>query len=184
MRNVGLAVAQTELVAFLDDDDWWADEKLDRQITAFADSSTVLVAANAHVISDGQVTRTYHDRIPHRIDLAALMRTNWVITSSVVARTKALRAVHGFPMTADLRACDDYVGWLKLAAVGNVVVFDEPLLFYSEVVSESVSGENKATGAQSRTLALRDFHASATALGLRLSRTDRRLLRSFSAQDR
>lgn len=38
-RNRGVEVSSGELIAFLDDDDWWEPEKIERQVNAFANLS-------------------------------------------------------------------------------------------------------------------------------------------------
>ena len=55
-RNRGLDAATGELIAFLDADDRWLPEKLDRQLAAVADGADI-VYSNVYLVEDGRKRR-------------------------------------------------------------------------------------------------------------------------------
>ncbi|EMA49525.1 glycosyltransferase family 2 protein [Halococcus thailandensis] len=70
-RNRGLDAATGELIAFLDADDRWLPEKLDRQLAAVADGADV-VYSDVYLVENGEKRRQsalpVHDPDSHHID--------------------------------------------------------------------------------------------------------------------
>lgn len=57
-RNAGVDAAEGDLVAFLDDDDWWYPAKLDRQVRALRAADAGVAFAGQRVVREGRVTAT------------------------------------------------------------------------------------------------------------------------------
>jgi glycosyltransferase involved in cell wall biosynthesis len=128
-RNAGLAVATGEWVAFCDDDDLWAPDKLALQLAAARRAGAVWSCVGAVEI-DPELRIVGWERCPPTAATEELLRRNVVPAggSGVVARTAAVLAVGGFDET--LRAAEDWDLWLRLAAVGPAAVVDLPLVGY------------------------------------------------------
>jgi hypothetical protein len=126
-------------VAFLDDDDEWLPEKLDRQCAAIAGGSADVIASNA-IRSSGGLYFADHPRSfrPSRGDI---VHANPLITSSVVVR----RELAGFPTPRWLRGVEDYAAWLALADRGaRFLVLGDPLVRYED------SGADRLSAARAR----------------------------------
>lgn len=114
-RNRAIGMARGTYLAFLDADDEWLPEKLERCLGRFAQNTLMLVAHNGWVVSDG---RTHDLNIAIRFRAAAndlmhgLYRRGFISTSSVVVRRDAVASVGGFDET--LRTGQDFDLWLKL----------------------------------------------------------------------
>jgi glycosyltransferase involved in cell wall biosynthesis len=129
VRNAALAVAQGRYVTFLDSDDVWTADKLQRQWTALEargdcewSYSTFLLVDEALRIGDGRIGPSQSGRI-----LEPLVAMEALIaTSTVMIRRTALALVGTFDPR--LSSCEDYDLWLRLAAHGPVVALGEPLL--------------------------------------------------------
>lgn len=125
-RNRALVLADTVFVAFLDADDQWLPEKLERSLVHLeADPALLFVGHN--MLVDGRVL----DCASHfREDdpFMALMLRGFVATSTVVARRLPVVEAGGF--CEALRAGQDYDLWARLAACGRFVIFGEALTCY------------------------------------------------------
>jgi glycosyltransferase involved in cell wall biosynthesis len=99
-RNAALAVARGEWVALVDHDDLWLPDKLERQL-ALAAPDVGIVCCNAVLIDndDRPLGRDMHESHPLAKEpdpVRALIGGNFVVCSSVLARTALLREVGGF----------------------------------------------------------------------------------------
>jgi len=114
-RNSGISTASAAWIAFLDDDDQWAPEKLRLQLDAAARASAEFVYGPV-AVTDGTAT-TYVDPAP---DAEALLETllcwNEVPagSSNVLATAAALEAVGGWDERFD--HMPDWDLWIRLAA--------------------------------------------------------------------
>jgi glycosyltransferase involved in cell wall biosynthesis len=128
-RNKGITMASGEFVAFLDDDDEWMPEKLEKQMKLFEDNSVGLVYTGSEIIY------TYYDikykNIPrNRGDLfkKVLIRNCIGTTSSVVVRKSILEIAGLFD--EDIRMRQDQDLWIRICRLCNVDVVEEPLIRY------------------------------------------------------
>ena len=136
-RNAALARARGELVAFLDSDDVWVPEKLERQVAILHRSPGVgLVCSNSSVIDeDGNGIRDRYlppDEGASGDVLAELLDVNFVVNSSAVARRELVEQAGAFSEDPRLRAVEDYDLWLRVAATCEVVYLPEALVGYRE----------------------------------------------------
>ncbi len=112
-RNFGLARATGEWIAFLDDDDLWAPDKLELQLSALGAASADLSYTGAIVISDrGRVLahRPVHAADHLRDDLACF---NAIAGPSTVLMRRSLVESIG-PFAEDLSIVADWDLWLRL----------------------------------------------------------------------
>jgi glycosyltransferase involved in cell wall biosynthesis len=122
-RRASIAAAKGTHVAFLDHDDLWLPDKLERQVAAAeADPSVALLFSDCVYIDErGQSLRRVSDHYGLAgIDLTGtrgyaelLRRGCFVWQSTVLARTAALRSVDSFNPVYPYIA--DYDTWLQLA---------------------------------------------------------------------
>jgi glycosyltransferase involved in cell wall biosynthesis len=129
-RNTGLREAQGTHVAFLDADDLWLPEKLERQLPLAFDG---VLYADAYLLREGDEGEPR--RIGQSVDFAAgkifdeLLDANMVpVLTAIVPRTLANR-FEGFDES--LRSAEDLDLWLRMAAGGVEFRYsDEPLAVY------------------------------------------------------
>lgn len=146
-RNAGLAAVRTDWVAFLDDDDVWAPDKLLAQRRALAAAPEARWCHTGAMAVAADLTPVGAMRARHSGDVhAAILSANVVCGggSSVYAHTETVRRVGGFD--PEVRRHEDWDLWIRLAAVSPLTAVDRPLVaFRRHAVSRSgISVESDA----------------------------------------
>ena len=129
-RNRGAAEAHGEWLAFVDDDDLWAPDKLVRQIQAAQASGRDWAYAGSVNIGDrGQVVYCRTPLPPEEV-VAALPRYNAIPGggSNVVVRRATWMEVG--PFDTRLRNTEDWEMWIRLAKHGPPAWVCSPLVGY------------------------------------------------------
>lgn len=132
-RNTGLRLASGELVAFLDADDRWAPQNLERQ-AAFLESHPEVDMTFGHslvVDEEGRSLGFKSSSCAGPVSLSRLLRVNEIGNGScLLLRREALDRAGWFDPR--LPACVDIDVWLRVASLrpGNVVAVPEVLTFY------------------------------------------------------
>jgi glycosyltransferase involved in cell wall biosynthesis len=127
-RNLGVAKSTGEWVAFLDSDDEWMPEKLERQCDALLrQPGHVLCHTDEVWIRNGRRVnpRRRHAKHGGRIFRRCLPLCA-ISPSSAMIRRDVFDALGGFD--EGLPACEDYDLWLRLCARHPVLLVDEPLV--------------------------------------------------------
>jgi glycosyltransferase involved in cell wall biosynthesis len=133
IRNVALAEARGEYVAFLDSDDLWLPRKLEMQIgslgehpvRAWSYTRSVLINGSGQPL-DAERALRYPARKDGWIAESLLRGEARVTQSSMIARRDAIVGVGGYP--EDLPICGDYELYLRLALRSEIDFVDEPLV--------------------------------------------------------
>jgi len=130
-RNFGLSQAGGELVAFLDADDVWKIDKLERQIKLFVNSTIGLVYSDMEFFGVGRlVGKRFSDiaRLRRGRVIEELIGENFISTSTVVTRRELVNKVGGFD--EEFSIGEDYALWLKIARIASVDFSAEALVQY------------------------------------------------------
>lgn len=136
-RNQSLSHAQGEFVAFIDSDDLWLPDKLERQLAFMADDINFSFTAYQLIDNQGQLLQkvvdgqqtgafSYRDMLKKKATLGC---------STVILRRKAFNDLQ-MPL---LRTGQDYALWLKLLKSGTQAhVLAQPLTCY-RIMPNSIS---------------------------------------------
>jgi glycosyltransferase involved in cell wall biosynthesis len=131
-RNRGLESTTAAWVAFCDDDDVWAPDKLRRQIDALTGRPDAVWSSAGAVAVDEQLHLNGPEMHPPPDgDVSPLLLARNLVpggASSVVARTELVRELGGFDRTLSVAA--DFDLWIRLALAGPHAGVDEPLVGY------------------------------------------------------
>lgn len=141
-RNQGVQAARGTWIAFLDADDLWPSDKIQRQLDAcghlpWSYTDSIFLGG----VNDGRRDSEFSQK-PSGHVLEALVRGNFISTSTVMIRREAFLAAGGFD--ASLRSIQDWECWIRIAAANPIGYVDAPLMTY-RVHSASTSRKTRAT---------------------------------------
>jgi len=131
-RNLGIAEARGEFVAFLDGDDLWLPRKLEIQMEAFRREPEIIAVQCSAYCVDSQLKKVLEERRcgPARDTLIdfLLFRNLPAFSSTVVIRREIARSIGGFG--TDLVILSDWDMACRLARVGTLRSVPEILAYY------------------------------------------------------
>lgn len=147
-RNVGISCAKGELVAFLDDDDEWLPEKIERQLEAF-EEDVCLVYCNGWCVDNRckpPLVTQYRQKedFLSTVSFESLLEKNHIgTTTQLLVRKSTLEQIDGF----DTRflARQDYDLCLRLTQSGRAVGVDAFLFRHYLHNGEQISKSSKAS---------------------------------------
>jgi glycosyltransferase involved in cell wall biosynthesis len=129
--------ATGDLVAFIDHDDFWLPEKLERQVDLLDRTGAALVHADGwYVYEDGREVPRELPLAPDARSFDHILPSNWVIASTALFDRREMLKAGNF--VADTVRCSDWYGWLILAPGRTFAHLPEKLVRYS-VLSTSLA---------------------------------------------
>lgn len=140
-RNRGISLANGEWIAFLDSDDKWRKDKLEKQmIHAEKLSVDFLFTGSSYINEEGKFYKGIFE-VPEEVDYKKLRTHNVISCSSVIIKKRFFR--HVKMENDDMH--EDYALWLQILAIGiKAHGVNEPLLIY-RISKDSKSGNKLKT---------------------------------------
>lgn len=159
IRNIGIEMAESEYVAFLDDDDVWLENKLEIQLEAMSKTNTNFSATDGlagHGVYDPKKNyQIYNDEYyfkiiskkyknskytekrffknyfyyPEIFDLDFIKIHNCIITSSVLVKTELIKKIGSFDKSLP-NGKGDYDCWKKILYYSDCAYVSKPLIYY------------------------------------------------------
>ena len=144
-RNTGVKLSKGRYIAFLDSDDLWMPQKIEKQMAIIQKNKDVaLVSTNAYLLRGSE--KTLHPMVHGLKDgyfnCTKLSPEDKVVNSSALVNKEILNHLGGLNENADLKAIEDYDLWLRLASKYPCYFVNEHLV-YCRIGHVSVTGSSK-----------------------------------------
>ncbi|MGK2938830.1 MAG: glycosyltransferase family 2 protein [Solirubrobacteraceae bacterium] len=180
-RNVGIDESSTPWIAFLDDDDLWAPEKLELQLRAAREAGATMVFSAGIYVTDAGLQVADRD-LPPADDLAGQLIGMNIIgePSTVIVTRDELQRSGGFD--PELSTFADWDLWLRLSRTAEIVslpAFTTAVLVHDHNMQVTDAAKARAEidhlrGLYGPEAARRGRTFGSAALELWLARNDRR----------
>lgn len=144
-RNAGIRATQGELVAFLDADDWWTPDKLERQVALLASRPEVgmVVTEHVNVFDAGHSPVTDKQAAFAGDAVRGIFLHSFIGTPTVMVRREVLETVGLFDES--LPCAEDENLWLRIALRYPIALLPLPLA-YVRIRAASLSRDIEALG--------------------------------------
>ena len=141
-RNTGFCESKGEFVGFLDDDDEWMPEKIEKQIEAFEKSGhSVGIVCTQDIIVDGSAKIIRRRKLEGNV-WEALRREHIAgNTSNPLIKRYVLHDVGGFD--EGMQAAQDKELWIRIAKRYEFTTVDEPLVIIHRHDSNRITGNRQ-----------------------------------------
>ena len=127
-RNRAIDLAKGDYVAFLDSDDLWLPQKLERCIKTLVTHQLDWVCHGERWFGDGIDKEVMYGPLHYASFDELLYRGNCISTSAVVVKRELLKTAGGFNESSAFVTAEDYELWLRLAQVHAKIGFIEEIL--------------------------------------------------------
>jgi glycosyltransferase involved in cell wall biosynthesis len=144
-RNCALKKVNGDFIAFLDVDDWWSPDKLEKQIPLFEDSKVGLVYGNLWWVFEKKNRKKVLKKkfLPTGMILSELLNENVIGSPTYVIRKKSLESLEYF-FNDHFHIIGDYDLYVRLAAKWKFNCIQTPVA-YARIhgKNESLLNKNK-----------------------------------------
>jgi len=131
-RNNGLKKAKGNYIAFLDSDDLWLPQKLEKQLQEFANFKEILLVST-NGVTFPQISKIYSLKKKKKIiSFFELLKTDYIINSSVLIKKDVIDKIGYLDENKIIKSLEDYDYWLRFLYFKNksILVLNDILIKY------------------------------------------------------
>lgn len=142
-RNKGLDVANGDYICFLDSDNYWFSDKLEKSFAAFSTNPEADIVYGDIVTVDEQGQEMTRDNMPRYSGKITrfLLRDNYVSMNTAMVRKKCFEEMGGLDPSCEV--ADDYEMWLRFSAKFTYLYISEYLTYYRVMKDQISSNKDK-----------------------------------------
>jgi len=159
IRNIGIDIVDTKYIAFLDDDDYWLEGKLEVQVDIMEKNNLNISSTDGYIgegvynpntnyqkylneyyfktISEKYKESIFHQKkllknkfqLPSKFNFEFICIHNCIVTSSVIVKTEEIKKVGMFDKRLP-NGVGDYECWKKILRNSENYFISEPLFYY------------------------------------------------------
>lgn len=141
-RNTGIDNSSGEYIAFLDDDDEWLPQKLEKQLQMFREDVGLVYCGR--LISNDETSQVYPSDVTFHNGYIfdSLIKANYIgSTSFPLIKRDVLCKIGKFD--PEMKSAQDYDVWLRVAQKYRIEYVSEPLVIYHVHSGEQISKNAK-----------------------------------------
>jgi teichuronic acid biosynthesis glycosyltransferase TuaG len=171
VRNVGIQKSDGRWIAFLDSDDVWEYQKLEKQLAAARVTNARAICANAFKgVSEALLISERKSKFFSTNDL---LSENIIVTSSVLISRELLEEIGGTVDRSNAVGTEDFATWLRVSTKVDWLYLPEGLVRYELHSEDSLKFSTHVSQIFSHTFGLIDFvewQKTQNGISLRLTR--------------
>ena len=133
-RNIGVKKSKGEFICFIDDDDLWNQNKLEKQVNFFRNQSDkkigMIYTSIEFIYKNGKAKRIKFSNTNGNIYKELFLENIINATSSVMIKKNVFDKVGYFNENELIKGCEDYEMWIRIAKVFDIYSLNEVLVKY------------------------------------------------------
>jgi glycosyltransferase involved in cell wall biosynthesis len=144
-RNIGINSAQFEWLCFLDSDDWWYPDKLEK-ILPYCNKEYDFIYHDFKLYNGGQPTRwrLRGRQLKRPVFEDLFVNDNCIVNSGVCVRKNIVEQAGGFNEDKDMIVIEDYDLWLRCARITEKFKYIPEALGGYDAGNDSISNNDYA----------------------------------------
>jgi glycosyltransferase involved in cell wall biosynthesis len=134
-RNVGISESRGKYIAFLDSDDIWLPNKLEKQVGFLEENADVFLVYTRALVMKNNLIRNKIMPLKRRLKAGNVFKSlflssNFIMGVTVMFRNKVKEKFYYFDEDIRLMGVEDFDLWLRISRKETIAFLGEPLAIY------------------------------------------------------